>query len=94
LKIQRHRNGTFSITEITAADMDNLSFAASSATAFYAEGADPVRSCEWTRREYHLYDRLYRYLKRTTETRSPLTLKLVSAQNDGVINDQVYNQAV
>jgi len=56
MNLQRHRDGTYSLSELSRSDVANLMFAASAAGAFLAR--NPTDD-QWDGRRRALFDRLY-----------------------------------
>src|SRR5262245_19376965 len=100
MRIQRHRNGTFSLTDLSREDLDNLTMGATTAIAFYAKGTNGTFNDDWDGRNVLVFQRLEAILRRVKDTRSTVNVNLISAGNGRLVNEpdhlgrRSYEQAV
>jgi hypothetical protein len=93
--IRSHTNGTYSITDMTRDDLDNLAFGACTAVAFHASQVDKGDSPEWHGRRQAIMNLLERQIRRVLPRYDGVSSKRrVEVVSDTFGNDGIYEEVV
>lgn len=85
MKISRHADGTYSITDMTRNDLSKLAFGACSDAAFVSQGfpGEDDKSREWAKIERKNADRLHEVLYTMERTAGASSMVVTSAKSYG-----------
>lgn len=91
MKIQRHKDGSYSLTGMTAADVENLAFGALSAEVFYGKPDPAIDSPDFALGRRRMFGRLYNILHALAAGRHYMVDEVTSDRLDGP--DACYKRA-